>query len=387
MTQKGVGVTILSGNSSYSGGTNIARGELQSAKSAALGTGGTITMTGGELLATAAQALAHDFNLSGVSTIAVSTGSTLILNSSSVNLQAGTTYIGDATHAGTIVWNVSTVVSTDVTANLQVRDGTLKIGTGLATALIGDDASVRIDTGGTLDLVGHGSAIANLTGAGILTDSGAAATIFLDGPTNYAGVITGHIVEVDIEGVATLGGHETFTGKAVIENGKALTLSGLFGEDVEFTGAGTLTLTKPSWFTGTVEDFQSGSTIDLKNITTGAGATLAYDTNTGVLTVKSGAITDTVKFGSGLVLGNFATVSDGSGGTDINWQTPPPAPAALASATPVAASVAPATAKVPATNISAPLVDAMASFHPPYTAATALILPTMPVQPALAFAH
>lgn len=385
VSQNGAGVTILSGASTYSGGTNISRGMLESTRSSALGTGGAITMTGGELLATANQIQAHDFSLSGASTIAVATGSTLILNSISVSLNTGTTYFGDATHAGTIIWNISTSLSTTVTGHLEVRDGTLKVGTGLAVDLTSLSSPLRIDTGGTFDIAGHSTGIRSLTGAGVLTNSGAATALFLEGSTTYGGVISGHFTEINIDAAVTLTGNETFTGKAVISGSQSLTLSGLFGEDVQFSGTGTLALAIPSRFTGTVQSFQSGSTVDLENITTGASATLAYDTGTGVLTVKDGTHTDTIKFGAGLVLGNFVAAADGSGGTDINWQTPPPAPVAAPAAAPAAQAPAPV-AKAPATHT--PLVDAIASFQPPYTAATMLIPPPATAfQTSLAMAH
>jgi hypothetical protein len=128
-----------------------------------------------------------------------------------------------------------------------------------------------------------------------------------------------------------LSGNETFTGTAVIEDG-AVTLSGLFAESVEFNGGGTLILTTPSRFTGKIQDFQSGSTVDLRNVTKGAGATLSYDAATGVLTVSDGTHSDKLTFSGSYVSGNFAVSSDGSGGTDVNWQTPPAAAPVLASA-------------------------------------------------------
>ncbi len=378
LTQAGTGVTVLSANNTYSGGTNIQRGVLESAKSTALGTGGTIIMTGGELLATATQTLSHDLNNTGSVTIAVATGKELVLNTANVNFNAGTTFIGDATHKGTILWNVSSSIFTVVGAHIEVRDGTLKLGSGLANNLFALAATGRIDTGATLDVFGVSTAIKSLVGSGTLTNTGASKSVILEGTTNYGGVIAGHISVLDIAGATTLSGNETFTGKAQIESGQSLTLSGLFAEAVDFIANGALVLAVPSRFTGTIENFASGATIDLKNITAGASATLAYNATTRVLTIGDGTHTDTVKFDPGLVLGNFVAVSDGAGGTDINWQTPPPAPMA----TPAAAK--PAT---PAAHVPAQLVDAMASFPTAHMAVTMLIPPTMPLQSALAFAR
>ena len=326
VTQKGSGVTILGGASTYTGGTKISRGILEVTRSPALGSGGTITMTGGEFLATANVNLAQSFSFTGTTAIAVATGSTMTLNSASVGLGAGTTYIGDATHAGTVIWNISSSITTVANSHLEIRDGTLKMGTGLASSLTSLLAPLRVDAGATLDLGGNSAIIKFLTGTGVVTDSGAAATVSLEGATTFGGVFSGHVTEIDVFDTTTLTGNQTFTGKAVLENTIDLTLSGLFAETVQFNGAETLVLAVPSRFTGTIQGFQSGSTVDLKNITTGAAASLAYNATTGVLTVKDGTHTDTVKFGSGLVLGNFMAAADGSGGTDIDWQTPPAGP-------------------------------------------------------------
>ncbi|HXV00175.1 MAG TPA: autotransporter-associated beta strand repeat-containing protein [Caulobacteraceae bacterium] len=375
--QKGPGTSTLDGNSSYTGGTTIARGELISGRSAALGTGGTITMTGGELLASASQTLSHDVSLGGLSTLAAATGATLIIDSGSVTLNAGTTYFGDSTHAGTIVWNISNNLNTNSAGHLEIRDGTLKIGTGAGSNLTGLASPLRIDSGGTLDMAGQLTAIQSLTGAGILTNSGPSADIILRGVGNFGGVISGHIHTVFIDGDTTLSGDETFTGTFALGGGD-LTLSGLVAENIDFGNPGTLVLVAPSRFTGVIEDFGSGATVDLRNITAGTAAVLAYDTGTGVLTIKDGTHTDKVKFASGLVLGNFVASADGSGGTDIGWQTPP---AAARSPLPV-----PASALKAATNPPTParLVDTMASMAAPYTAATMLIPPPMALQPALA---
>jgi autotransporter-associated beta strand protein len=378
--QKGAGTTTLDGLSSYTGGTTIEHGELVSGKGVALGTGGAITMTGGELLASATQTLTHDLVTGGSDTIAAATGAVLTLATANDTFNAGTLYFGDASHTGTVVLKISgglTVPDPSLT-KVEVRAGVLKAGDSGLSALLDIVSGTRIDTGATIDAAGHSLDINSLSGVGTLTNSGAATVLTLFGTTAYGGVIAGHFSFVDVFGDATLSGNETFTGTAVIEGG-SVTLSGLFAEAVQFnSGATSLILSVPSRFTGVIEDFQSGSTIDLRNLSAGASAVLAFDASTGVLKVTQGAITDTLKFAAGLVLGNFAASSDGSGGTDINWQTPPPAalsPMPVPNAAPKAAASPPTPAR---------LVDAMASLTAPYTAATMLIPPPAPLQPALA---
>ncbi|HEY2179783.1 MAG TPA: autotransporter-associated beta strand repeat-containing protein [Caulobacteraceae bacterium] len=383
VTQEGLGVTTLSGPNTYTGATTISRGELVSGRSAALGSGGTITMTGGVLLASATQTLTHDFAATGSVTLAAATGDTLVLTTGTCNLGSGKVYLGDATHAGTILLNVSTSITG--ASLLEIRDGTLKIGSGLAGDVLTNSTTVRIDTGATIDVASQSPVVHSLTGSGTLTNSGAGTTVALEGATDFAGVIAGHIQALEIFSQTTLRGNETFTGKAVFDAATSLTLSGLFGEDVEFTAAPeTLVLAAPSRFTGTIEDFQSGSTIDLRNLSAGSSVVLAYNTSTGVLTVKQGAITDTLKFGSGLVLGNFAASSDGSGGTDISWQTPPPA--AIGGPQPTTAPTHTRPRAVAKPPNPARLVDAIASLPAPHAAAT-LIVPPPIMQAIVAAAH
>ncbi|HXU99205.1 MAG TPA: autotransporter-associated beta strand repeat-containing protein [Caulobacteraceae bacterium] len=376
VVQKGAGTTTLSGLNSYGGGTTISRGELISGRAAALGTGGTITMTGGELLASVSQTLSHDLTTSGSVTIAAATGTVLTLATATVDMSAGALYFGDAGDAGTVVLKISSALNIlDPTlTKVEVRAGVLEAGDDELSVVLNNVEATRIDSGATIDAAGHSLEINSLSGVGAVTNSGPAATLTLFNSTSYGGVISGRFSLVEFDGDATLTGDETFTGTAVIEGG-SLTLSGLFAENVQFNSGGTLVLAKPSRFTGRIEDFQSGATVDLKNITSGAGASLAYDAGTGVLTVRDGTHTDTLKFASGLVLGNFAATSDGAGGTDIGWQA---APAAARSPAPVdgaAMTAAPSPSR---------LVDAMASLSAPYTAATLLMAPPGLPQPALA---
>jgi len=211
----------------------------------------------------------------------------------------------------------------------MVRAGTLKQGDSGLTGVLAGVAGTVISAGAAIDLSGLDLDINSLTGSGTVTNSGAAHDLTLFGATNYAGVISGKYTEVDIFQTATLSGNETFTGTAVIEAG-SLALSGLDAQTVDFNGGGTLVLTIPPHFTGKISDFGSGAVVDLRNITSGAGAVLGYDAATGVLTVSDGTHTDKLTFNGSYVAGNFVAASDGSGGADIGWQLPPPATAPAA---------------------------------------------------------
>ncbi len=322
LTQAGSGATTLSGANSYTGGTTIQRGELISTNSHGLGTG-ALTMTGGELLASVSQNQIHDLTTGGNSTLAAAHGQTLSFTAGAYAINAGRLYFGGGSNDGTIVFKVSgTITATDLPHTFyEVRAGTLKAGDGALSNILQAIAGTRLDAGATLDGAGHTLAIDALTGSGVLTNSGLTSNLVLIGATNFSGTIAGKISEIDIYDTATLNGNETFTGKAVIEGG-VVTLAGAFGEAVQFN-TGTLVLTHPSKFTGAITNFTSGDNIDLRDVTTGAGASVKYSATKGILTVSDGTHTDNLNVGKGYVVGNFGVSSDGAGGTDIAWQVAP----------------------------------------------------------------
>ena len=348
LTQAGTGATTLSAVNIYSGGTTIQRGEIIATNAHALGAG-LLTMTGGELLTTATQIQTHDLHTGGAVTFAAADATTLALVVGNYTADAGRIYFGEGANDGTILYQATGGLSiTDPAATtLEVRAGTLKARDGTLSALLGGIGGTRLDAGATLDLAGHALDINGLTGAGALTNSGAATVLTLFGATNFSGVISGKYTEVDVFNTAILSGGETFTGPMVIESGK-LSLYGIDAESVIFNGGGTLVLAAPARFTGAMEDFASGSTIDLRNITTGAAAALSYNAVTGVLTVSDGPHTDKLTFSGSYVAGNFVATSDGAGGANIGWQAPP------------------AMAKAPATSTPAthPFISAMAALAP-----------------------
>jgi len=327
--QAGTGATTLSGANSFSGGTHISRGELIAASASALGSGGPLLMTGGELLASVNFADSQDLTASGTIAFAAAHGKTLTLSLGDLTVGAGTLYFGDAGDDGTIILSSSGVRTyNDPThTHVEVRAGVLKMGDFSGAALTDSAQTTRIDAGATIDAAGNSPGFRNLTGAGTLTNSGVSEDLALVGSTNFSGAISG-AENFLVAGAAILSGALTFTGDFQIED-VSLTLSGTASENAYFAGGGTLILTAPSKYTGQVQNFTSGSTVDLRNITAGAAAHVGFDATTGVLTVSDGTHTDKVNFGagSGLVLGNFGPTGDGDGGTDIVWQTPPPGPA------------------------------------------------------------
>jgi fibronectin-binding autotransporter adhesin len=322
ITQSGNGATTLSAANTYSGGTTVTRGEIIATNGDALGAG-PLTMTGGELLASASQTQGHDLSTSGTVTIAAANATTLTLNIANDTVGTGKIYFGEGPNNGTVLYDVtnSDNFADPSETSIEVRAGTLRAGDSGLSDLLAQISGTRIDTGATLDAAGQSLDIDALTGSGVLTNSRTSTTLYLFGATNFSGVISGKYTEVDVFSNAILGGSETFTGPLVIEGG-SVTLSGVDNQTVSFN-SGTLVLTTPSRFTGKIETFASGAFIDLKTITAGAAASLSYNTSTHVLTVSDGAHMASLTFFGAYAAGNFLATADGSGGTTIGWQTPP----------------------------------------------------------------
>ena len=74
--QTGSGVTSINTANTYTGGTKLSAGTLAIGNGGALGAG-AVTLSGGELLATANETLTNALSLSGSSTFAAAHGKTL----------------------------------------------------------------------------------------------------------------------------------------------------------------------------------------------------------------------------------------------------------------------------------------------------------------------
>ena len=168
------------------GSVALAGGTLAIGNGSALGAG-TVSLSGGELLATANETLKNALSFSGSSTIAAAHGTTLTENASSLSIAANSTLnFGALGEDGTILWHVpeGTTFASPLPA-INVQAGTLK-GADSSFGFFLDDEAVTVAAGATLDLAGNGTEIINLSGGGAITDSGAAAT-FDSQPCNFSG--------------------------------------------------------------------------------------------------------------------------------------------------------------------------------------------------------
>jgi fibronectin-binding autotransporter adhesin len=239
LEQFGDGVTSINAANTYTGGTTILAGTLAIGKTGALGAG-TVSLSGGELLATANETLTNALSLSGTSTIAAAHGTTLNVDESTLTIAAHSTLnIGSVGEDGTVLWHTSNngSSSTSPFLGVHVQAGTLKDGDGQLSFLLDNAAQTTIDAGARIDLAGFDTDIVDLVGAGAVIDSGASATLTLDA-ANFSGTISGAL-KLFFNGDATLSGLEDYTGGATLDGPITVTNAGTYDlvANTNITGA------------------------------------------------------------------------------------------------------------------------------------------------------
>ena len=156
------------------GSVALTGGLLAFGNGGALGAG-KVTLSGGELLATANETLTNALSFSGSSNISAAHGTTLNENASSLTVAGSSTLnFGALGEDGTILWH--TTASSSFGSPLpaiHVQAGTLK-GADSSFGFFLDDEAVTVAAGATLDLAGNGTTLTNLFGGGAVIDSGAA---------------------------------------------------------------------------------------------------------------------------------------------------------------------------------------------------------------------
>jgi len=139
-------------------------------------------------------------------------------------------------------------------------------------------------------------------------------------------VNTGQIVvadgALDIAGAVYGEGAFRIDGGATLEFGSSVEADGA----VKFAGPdGTLKLDYPAEFLASVSRFGAGDTIDLRSIGFTAATVISYAGSKagGALTVKHGWQAAQIALLGQYVAADFHASSDGHGGTDITYVTPP----------------------------------------------------------------
>ncbi len=285
VTQEGSGKSSINGVNSYAAGTNLEAGTLAIGNAKALG-GGTLTMTGGELLGTANETIANNTVLNGSVTIAAAHGTTLAIGSGGLQLTqaANDTYVfGALGQDGTVLLDASAPgYSDNAQGTTEVRYGTLMMVNADFGGLPTPGRQFIVDAGATLDLSGSGNSyhfpVFNLTGAGTVTNTGDPVDLYTSG-INFSGTLSGGLTLI-LQGSALLSGLSEYTGDTEIDRAATLTNTGTF--DLT-TNSGINTYNDPT--TAFINDG-----VFEKTGGDGTSTVQAPFTNNGTLTVTSGSI-------------------------------------------------------------------------------------------------
>ena len=228
-----VGDTVaINGNNTYSGGATINGGLTVAVGNAnAFGTG-TLTISGGELLATTTETIANPLAMTPFFgfTIAAVHNQTLTIGTGhwtlTPNAGAAITF-GAAGQDGTVIFRDlpggATINGGSYTVNVQA--GILKSGgdSGLSF-LVGGASNVTVQSSATLDSAGFDITLNQLSGGGRITNSAGLVSLSLTtGISGFSGVIDGAFT-VSVSGLTVLTGNNTYTGGTTIANGAALAL-------------------------------------------------------------------------------------------------------------------------------------------------------------------
>ncbi len=222
VSKTGAGTLTLTGASTYFFGTIISGGTLAITDMAALASGNVI-IGGATLRSNVTGTLGNDLvtEFGATATVAAATGQVLTLTGVATLRAFSVLSFGSTDAAGTIVANLAlgtSLLDPDSTA-IVVAGGTLRAGNAILGSMTGSAFSTTINAGATLDFDGQSgfdARIANLQGAGTLTNTGL--THILSG--NFSGVIAGSgNLEKLGSGTLILTGANTYTGTTEISAG------------------------------------------------------------------------------------------------------------------------------------------------------------------------
>jgi FG-GAP-like repeat len=253
------------------------------------------SQSGGELLATANETLTNALFLSGA-TFAAAHGKTLTEKASSFSILGNSTLnFGAPGQDGTVLWDANDGDTSFPLPAINVQAGTLKGGANGEFGSFLDGSPVMVAAGATLDLGGNSTEFTDLTGGGTVTDSGAAATLFLE-EADFSGAISGPL-SLEAKDTVFLGGSNTYTGTTTIDSGDAVELG--FGGVTGSIGGGTIV------DGGELAIFRN-TAITLTNAISGAG--FLHQFGTGVTSINTANT-----YAGGTMLSN-GTLAIGNGG-------------------------------------------------------------------------
>ena len=335
----GLGVLVLNGVNTYTGGTTISSGALRASNNSALGNvSSAVTVTSGAQLQLGGVTLGNTVNLNGSSALFVSSGSNTL--SGTVNLQSNSTVFNTTTNnngvdfSGTVNLNGFTLsIAMAQSASSGKITGTVT-GTGGITKSSTSDLIISgtntytgatIISGGALKL-GNGGTTGSLSTSSTITDNGNLtinrSNAVAQG-TDFSGSAitgTGSFTQAG-SGTTTLTAANTYTGATTISAG---TLSvGTIGNGGVASNLGQASTAAANLvFNGGTLQYTGSSASTNRNFTINAGKTATFDVTTNNLTV-SGASTATTgalnKIGNGTL--TLAGANAHTGGTTVSLGT------------------------------------------------------------------
>ena len=220
------GLLSLNSVNAIGGAVTVNGGELDIGMTGALASS-SLTLSGGELLATSSITIANNIGIGDTCTIAAAHGATLTLTGILTDDTAWKTIrFGASGQDGIIILNGTGGVLNGG-AQIEVAAGTLKAANSELNYYTNFVLSTSVDAGAILDVNGQAITINNLFGSGTVTNTGLANVLNLHGGS-FSGSITGSL-GVSLGGSVTLSGVNTFTGgmgigayQLTIGNGGAL---------------------------------------------------------------------------------------------------------------------------------------------------------------------
>src|SRR6185437_11627730 len=280
------------------GSVTLAGGMLAFGNGSALGSG-TVSLSGGELLGTANETVANQLAFSGTSTIAAAHGTTLNENAPNYSINSNTTLnFGSVGEDGTVLWHTGSGSSINFPfPSVHVQAGTLKGADASFSFILNNASQTTIDPGASIDLAGFNTPIADLTGGGAVTNSGAAATLTL-GAANFSGTIDGALSLI-FNRNASLSGLEDYTGGATIAT------------PVTVANTGTYDIVSNNGIAGTPASFFINNGLFEKTGGGGVSNVTSDFVNNGTITVTSGSVSFSGGFTNNGVIDGMLSESGG----------------------------------------------------------------------------
>jgi autotransporter-associated beta strand protein len=363
LVKQGPGIMAINATSTYGGSTYLENGILQVPYDSALGTGSTVNLFGGSLMAVQSFTTNRSFSVGargGALIAGDGTGLTIngvisnsgALNIGSPNLISEAQTLSNSSNqlffstffgSGQIIFNASN----SYTGPTNVNAGQLRLGN---AAALGGTSALNIAALASLDLNGNSISIPTLNGAGTIDDNTAGGNLTINvtgnGNSTFSGVIHNSTGAVDVTqsggGTLVLSGSNTFTGPTnliagELSIGSAVNLSNtinFLGGVAQITGNTLQNFNTQSvnWagfnggfdidsVTNTFTVSQNlGGTGSLLKLGLGTLALAAGNTYAGGTIIQAGAllIPDQTALGTGPVINNATIILNGAGTSTLS---------------------------------------------------------------------